>query len=53
MIMEDIAKGENIREYKLSGLIDGKWKVLATGSCIGHKRIEKINKEKCSAANLK
>ncbi|MBK9389300.1 MAG: alpha-L-fucosidase [Bacteroidetes bacterium] len=52
VIMEDIAKGENIREYKLSGLIDGKWKVLATGSCIGHKRIEKINKEKCSAVKL-
>jgi hypothetical protein len=50
--MEDITKGENIREYKLSGQVDGKWKLLATGSCIGHKRIETIKKERCSALKL-
>jgi alpha-L-fucosidase len=52
VIMEDIAKGENIREYKLSGMTEGKWKVLAAGTSIGHKRIEKINKEKCSEVKL-
>jgi alpha-L-fucosidase len=40
VIREDIAKGENIREYKLSGMVDG------------HKRIEVIKKERCSAVNL-
>lgn len=52
VISEDITKGENIREYKLSGQVDGKWKLLATGSCIGHKRIETIKKERCSAVKL-
>ena len=52
VISEDITKGENIREYKLSGKVDGKWKLLATGSCIGHKRIETIKKERCSALKL-
>ena len=52
VIREDITKGENVREYKLSGLVDGKWKLLATGSCIGHKRIEVIKKQRCSAVKL-
>ncbi len=52
VISEDITKGENVREYKLSGQVDGKWKLLATGSCIGHKRIETIKKERCSAVKL-
>ena len=52
VVMEDITKGENVREYKLSGLVDGKWKLLATGSCIGHKRIEVIKKQRCSAVKL-
>ena len=52
VIREDISKGENIREYKLSGLVDENWKPLATGSCIGHKRIEVIRKERCSEVKL-
>ena len=44
VIMEDIAKGERILEYKLSGMEDGKWQQLGDGSCIGHKRIEVIKK---------
>ncbi len=42
IIMEDQAKGERIRKYHLEAKIDGKWKTIGEGSCIGHKRIHKI-----------
>ncbi len=40
VIQEDITKGERVREYVIEGFIDGKWKQIAEGSCIGHKRIQ-------------
>ena len=43
VISEDIAKGENIREYQLLGFSNGTWQMLAKGSSVGHKRIERIN----------
>jgi len=52
VIMEDISKGERIREYRLSGLSGGNWTSLGKGSCIGHKRIERVNKEIFSAVKL-
>lgn len=52
VIMEDIAKGERIQEYKLSGMIDGKWHLISNGSCIGHKRIELIKEGMFSAIRL-
>ena len=52
VIMEDIAKGERILEYKLSGMTDGKWQLLGKGSCIGHKRIEAIKNGTFSAIKL-
>jgi alpha-L-fucosidase len=42
ILMEDICKGERIREYVLEGLSDAKWIELTRGSCIGHKRIERF-----------
>ena len=52
VMMEDIAKGERIHEYKLSGLTDGKWQQIGTGSCIGHKKIEILKQETFSAVKL-
>jgi alpha-L-fucosidase len=52
VIMEDIAKGERILEYKLSGMTDGKWQLLGKGSCIGHKRIEVVRDGTFSAIKL-
>ena len=52
VMMEDIAKGERILEYKLSGMTDGKWQLVGTGSCIGHKRIEVIKEKIFSAMKL-
>lgn len=40
LIQEDIAKGERILKYAISGYLQGKWVELATGSNVGHKRIE-------------
>ncbi|MEG0039069.1 MAG: alpha-L-fucosidase [Bacteroides sp.] len=42
VIQEDIKYGERVRSYRVEGKVKGKWQVLSTGSCIGHKRIEKI-----------
>jgi alpha-L-fucosidase len=39
VIMEDISKGERIREYRLSGLAGNKWIPLDKGTNVGHKRI--------------
>jgi alpha-L-fucosidase len=52
VIMEDIKGGERIREYKLSGMTGGKWQQLATGSSIGHKRIEMIKEGLFDAIKL-
>ena len=52
VIMEDISKGERIREYRLSGMVDGKWKLISTGTSVGHKRIETIKKEKFTSVKL-
>jgi hypothetical protein len=41
--MEDISKGERIREYTLYGKENGAWKLLSTGSSVGHKRIEVVD----------
>lgn len=43
VMMEDISKGERVRKYELYGQQNKQWKLLSTGSCIGHKRIEKVS----------
>jgi alpha-L-fucosidase len=52
IIMEDISKGENVRNYELFGLEGNNWNLLSVGSCIGHKRIETIKNGKYSAIRL-
>lgn len=51
--MEDITHGERVRAYEIDGLIDGNWKVLVTGSAIGHKRIDRIPPTTVSAVRLR
>ncbi len=51
-IQEDISKGERVREYKLYGKKDQTWQLLSEGSCIGHKRIEKIEERNLSEIKL-
>lgn len=52
VIREDIRSGERVRSYKVEGKVNGKWITLATGSCIGHKRIEEIEPTEVSVVRL-
>ena len=52
IIQEDIQFGERVRAYQLEGFIDGKWKVLAKGKSIGHKRIEQFDKSNLNKLRL-
>ena len=42
VLEEQIALGERVRAYRLEGLVEGAWKLLAEGSAIGHKRIQPV-----------
>ena len=50
--MEDIAQGERVRRYTIEGLLDSGWKVLAEGTAIGHKKIDKFAPVQVSAVRL-
>lgn len=52
VIMEDLKDGERILEYNLSGQTGTGWQQLASGSCIGHKRIEVIKEGEFTAVKL-
>lgn len=52
VIMEDIAQGERIQSYALSGLSGGQWRQLATGQSVGHKRIEQFPAVEAAAIRL-
>ncbi len=41
-IMEDIIQGERVLGYSLEAEEGGTWKLIANGSAIGHKRIERF-----------
>lgn len=40
VIQEDIAKGENIRQYSIDVWADDHWVTVASGLSVGHKRIQ-------------
>ncbi|MHC1769066.1 MAG: alpha-L-fucosidase [Verrucomicrobiia bacterium] len=40
IIMEDITRGERIREYVVEGKTPAGWRVLASGTAVGHKKID-------------
>ena len=53
VIQEDITQGERVRKYVIEGKVSGDWKKLAEGTCIGHKRIERLSTpEKISEIRL-
>ncbi|MDY7107596.1 MAG: alpha-L-fucosidase [Planctomycetota bacterium] len=51
--MEDITFGERVRAYVIEGHVDGRWKELARGSAIGHKRIDRFPPSTVSAVRLR
>ncbi len=53
IVQEDIRFGERIRSYEIEGLVNGKWKLLAKGESIGHKRIEQIENIEVSRIRIK
>ena len=54
ILQEEIKFGERVREYRLEGKINGKWRLLSEGSCIGHKRIERLeNPQRVTAVRLR
>ena len=53
ILQEDIAAGERVRAYIVEGFRDGQWKRLCSGTCIGHKRIEKIDPTEVSRLRLR
>lgn len=52
VIQESIADGQRVREYRLEALVNGQWATVATGSSIGHKRIEVFNRQNASKIKL-
>jgi alpha-L-fucosidase len=53
VIMEDIARGERIRAYKVEALgPDGTWKPLCDGVSVGHKRIQQFAPTAASKVRL-
>ena len=52
VIQEDISHGERVRMYTVEGMVNGQWQELCTGSCIGHKRVERFETQECSAVKL-
>ena len=43
VLAEDINQGERVRKYMIEAEHDGKWKEIASGSAIGHKKIDKVS----------
>jgi len=53
MIMEDITRGQRIRNYEVEGLVNGEWKKLCAGESIGHKRIQEFDRTRVEAIRLR
>ncbi len=51
--MEDIRGGERVRAYTIEGRVDGDWIELASGTAIGHKKIDLFNPAQISEVRLK
>lgn len=52
VISEDITKGERVRSYQVQGKVNGKWRILSSGTCIGHKKIDTWEPQNVSALRL-
>lgn len=52
VLQEDIRKGERVRSYRVEAWIRGAWLEIARGTCIGHKRIQKVDPIKATRIRL-
>jgi alpha-L-fucosidase len=54
VIMEDIARGERVREYAVEAFVDGnKWQKICDGISIGHKRIQQFKSLEAAKIRLR
>ena len=53
LTMEDITKGERVREYAVEGNVNGMWKTLVSGSAIGHKKLDHFEPVEVSELRLR
>lgn len=51
--MEDITGGERVREYVVEGRVGNDWRELASGTAIGHKRIDRFEPTEVSRVRLR
>lgn len=51
-MMEDLTVGQRVRAYEIQARIGGAWKTLASGSTIGHKKIDIFEPVSASAVRL-
>ena len=52
VIQEDIALGERVRKFVLTGKTNKGWEILFEGSCIGHKFIHRFDGREVSEIRL-
>lgn len=52
VIQEDIRRGHAVRKYRVEGLCNGEWQLLAAGEPVGYKRIETFDKVVVTALRL-
>ncbi|MFX0097996.1 MAG: alpha-L-fucosidase [Candidatus Hodarchaeota archaeon] len=46
IIQENVSTGERVRDYTIETCAKGKWNQVASGTCIGHKRIHRLKQKK-------
>lgn len=51
--MEDIAQGERVHAYTIEAEVGGEWKPVASGSAIGHKKIDRIEPTRTSRIRIR
>ena len=53
ILMEDITRGERVREYVVEGLVAAdRWQTLCDGTSVGHKRIQEFAPVEIAAARF-
>jgi len=52
VLMENIAEGERVREYELEARVDGEWRRFASGTAVGHKKIDRFPPVTADAVRL-
>jgi alpha-L-fucosidase/lysophospholipase L1-like esterase len=52
IIQEDIADGEHVRAFEIDATVDGDWKRLGVGTCIGQKYIVETQEVTAKAVRL-